>query len=421
MTRQLFLAILFFLITTLAAATAPRSTNLLYVDGVHGNDQNDCKSRQNSCKTIGRAMSVATPGSTILVNSATYAENLVLRFDLNISGAGAETTILEGRNHHAVVSIPGRKTRVSLAGLTIRNGTDFDGCGGGIGNDGILEASDLIITDNVSNGEIADNASGAGICNNGTVILERSTVSRNGTRGSYYASGSGILNNGMMTIEDSTIANNSSDATDTYGAGIYNGDTLLINRGTIAGNHTGVGAYTEGGGIDSTGNVTINNSTIVANGSEGGQGGGIATSYSGTLTISNSTISGNSAEWGSGGISSDTLVVIRNSIIAGNGTNCSGGIVSNGYNLSSDDTCPFAGPGDLNNTEPLLGPLRNNGGPTPTMAELPGSPTVDAGNPNGCTDDQGNLLKTDQRGAPRPGKHKNVHRCDMGAFEAQTD
>jgi hypothetical protein len=47
--------------------------------------------------------------------------------------------------------------------------------------------------------------------------------------------------------------------------------------------------------------------------------------------------------------------------------------------------------------------------------------TVDAGNPNGCTDGQGHLLTTDQRGRQRPGKYKHDKRCDMGAYERQTD
>jgi hypothetical protein len=95
-------------------------------------------------------------------------------------------------------------------------------------------------------------------------------------------------------------------------------------------------------------------------------------------------------------------------------------MTSNGYNLSSDGSCDFSGPGDLNNTDPKLGPLQNNGGPTQTQALLPGSPAIDAGNPSGCTDNKGNLLKTDQRGAPRPGK-EDTSGCDMGAYERQTD
>jgi len=96
-------------------------------------------------------------------------------------------------------------------------------------------------------------------------------------------------------------------------------------------------------------------------------------------------------------------------------------MTSNGYNLSSDNTCNFNGPGDLNNTDPKLGKLGNHGGPTQTIPEKLGSPTVDAGNPNGCMDSEGHLLKTDQRGYPRPGKNKHDQRCDMGAFELQYD
>src|SRR5262249_35875965 len=62
----------------------------------------------------------------------------------------------------------------------------------------------------------------------------------------------------------------------------------------------------------------------------------------------------------------------------------------------------ISAPGDLNNTDPQLGPLHNNGGATQTMAFPSGSRAIDAGNPNGCTDSLGNPLKTDQRGKPRP-------------------
>jgi hypothetical protein len=95
-------------------------------------------------------------------------------------------------------------------------------------------------------------------------------------------------------------------------------------------------------------------------------------------------------------------------------------MTSNGYNLSSDSSCNFNGPGDLNNTGPLLGPLQNNGGPTKTQALLSGSPAIDAGNPSGCTDGLGNMLTTDQRGMPRPDT-EDTGGCDMGAYERQND
>jgi hypothetical protein len=95
-------------------------------------------------------------------------------------------------------------------------------------------------------------------------------------------------------------------------------------------------------------------------------------------------------------------------------------MTSNGYNLSSDNTCNFNGPGDLNNTDPKLGQLGNYGGPTQTIPLLSGSPAIDAGNLNGCTDGHGRLLKTDQRGKPRPDKEDTAG-CDMGACERQKD
>ena len=103
-----------------------------------------------------------------------------------------------------------------------------------------------------------------------------------------------------------------------------------------------------------------------------------------------------------------------------NGANCAGAVTSNGYNLSSDATCKFTNTGDLNNTDPMLGLLQYNGGPTQTNALLSGSPAVDAGNPNGCTDGLGHLLKTDQRGKPRPDA-EDTGGCDMGAYERQSD
>jgi hypothetical protein len=92
-------------------------------------------------------------------------------------------------------------------------------------------------------------------------------------------------------------------------------------------------------------------------------------------------------------------------------------MTSDGYNLSCDNTCNFAGNGDLNNTDPNLGPVQNYGGPTQIQALLHGSPAIDAGNPSGCTDGNGHLLKP---GRPRPDKEDSGG-CDMGAYERQKD
>ena len=91
----------------------------------------------------------------------------------------------------------------------------------------------------------------------------------------------------------------------------------------------------------------------------------------------------------------------------------SGTSTSQGHNLDSGNTCGLAGPGDLVDMDPQLGPLQDNGGPTPTQALLPGSPAIDAGG------DDCPPPATDQRGFPRPedGNGDGMATCDIGAFE----
>jgi hypothetical protein len=200
------------------------------------------------------------------------------------------------------------------------------------------------------------------------------------------------------------------------GGGIFNDGTLAIINSTISGN-VALRPLPNGGGIFNNGTLRISNSTI--SGNSASRGGGIRNYNSGTLTINNSTLNGNHAAFG-GGIRNDGTVTLQNSIVANSfsGGNCSGTMTSNGYNLSSDNTCNFNGLGDLNNTDPKLGQLGNHGGPTQTIPLLSGSPAIDAGNPAGCTDGHGRLLKTDQRGRPRPDK-EDTGGCDMGAYEYQ--
>jgi hypothetical protein len=112
-------------------------------------------------------------------------------------------------------------------------------------------------------------------------------------------------------------------------------------------------------------------------------------------------------------------VEIGNTILnaGGSGVNISNGggtVISLGYNLSSDNGGGFlTGPGDQINTDPLLGPLQDNGGPTFTHELLPGSPAIDAGDPSFTPPPF-----FDQRG---PGFDRVVNgRVDKGSFEVQT-
>jgi len=313
----------------LASGPSAMSSTTWYVDGVNGNDNNDCLSAQTACQTIGHAISLAKSSDVITVAPATYMENLTIAKSLKVIGSDAKTTVIDGGGVNTVVTISGVRAHVTLSKLTIQHGFSNTQDGGG-----------------------------------------------------------GVLNYGTLTINNCTLSEN-------------------------------ISSY--GGGISTYGTLTINNSTLSGNSAT--YGGGVLNSGDSTLTINNSTLSGNSGglRGGGGGIYNYDKVTLQNSILSNNGTggNCGGHtMTSKGYNLSSDRTCHFYKPGDLNKTIPMLGPLQNNGGPTQTKALLARSPAIDAGNPNGCTDGKGHLLKTDQRGKPRP-DHEDM-RCDMGAFEQQT-
>jgi hypothetical protein len=372
----------------LALAPIAQASTTWYVDGVHGNNSNNCMSSLTACKTIGHAISLASSGDSIMVAGATYYEHLTIRFSLRIIGSGATTTIIDGRRVARVVTIPNASASVTLSRVTVRNG--LARTGGGIYNAGILTITTSIISGNQAQGNIEHFANGGGIYNTGTLAIRTSTVSGNSL---HFGEGGGIINStGTTTISNSTISGND--------------------------------GFLRGGGIKITfGTVTITNSTVARNTASSGHGGGIENLY-GAAVINNSTISANSSWHSAGGIENvGGTFTFQNSIVANNsGANCLNAATwtSKGYNMSSDGTCNFHSSGDRNNIDPKLGPLQNNGGPTQTQALLPGSPAIDAGNPSGCTDAKGHLLTTGQRGYPRPDR-EDTGGCDMGAYEKQSD
>src|SRR5262249_3383540 len=142
----------------------------------------------------------------------------------------------------------------------------------------------------------------------------------------------------------------------------------------------------EGGGIFNEGTVTMQNSTVSANTASGGgvglgAGGGINGDTSATTTL----ISGNNTFGGGGTF----------------GPDCIGAVTSGGYNLIGDTAfCSGLGASDMQNVNPFLGILKDNGGPTQTMGLLPGSPAIDAIplSLGACVVGQA----ADQRGVARP-------------------
>ena len=236
-----------------------------------------------------------------------------------------------------------------------------------------------------------------------TVTISDLTI-RNG-EGNF---GGGILNGGgaTLTISNSTLSGNIGG----FGGGIFNTGTLAIVNCTVSGN-----AASEGAGIYNGATSTITNSTLSGNAAPGAGGGCVNL---GTLQIANSTLSDNSSGLGGGVFNIGTLQIGNTILNTGdsgaNISNSGGTVTSLGYNLSSDDGGGFlTGPGDQINTDPMLGPLQDNGGPTFTHALLPASPAIDTGDPNFTPPPF-----FDQRG---PGFDRVVNgRIDIGSFEVQT-
>ena len=275
--------------------------------------------------------------------------------------------------------------------LTIRNSTvsgnytsdlPFGGYGGGIYNDGTAEITDCTVSGNFPS------TNGGGIYNTGTAQITDSTVRQNMTR----RGGGGIYNDGTLTITSSTLSNNMAvDRLLGYGGGLVNSGDLTIVNSTLSGNH----ADGSGGGIHNSGPLTIAHSTLSDNSSYPNglnSGGSIRNVGRGMLQIGNTILNAGSAD-----------PALRNSAK----------IVSHGYNLCSDNGGGFLrGRGDRINSNPMLGPLQNNGGPTFTHELLTGSPAINAGDPNFIPPPL-----YDQRGA---GYTRVVSgRIDIGSFEAQ--
>ena len=257
-----------------------------------------------------------------------------------------------------------------------------------------------------------------------------SALTITGGASATFSAGAHVDVSGSLTVtEVAVIGNNAEGAA----GGIGNRGQLTVVRSTVSGNtatSTGAGEA-GGGGIASTGTTVVENSTVTGNTSTAGTGvsfgGGIGTDSNSLTQINNSTISGNTAVSNGGTATGGNLGArsssfqLKGTIISGGaaatGANCGtltgGSFSSQGGNLEAPTIqCGLsAAAGDILTFDAGLGPLANNGGPTDTLALLPGSPATDTLTA-GCPPPD-----TDQRGVHRPiGKA-----CDVGAFEAFPD
>ncbi|MHB9067992.1 MAG: choice-of-anchor Q domain-containing protein [Pirellulaceae bacterium] len=245
--------------------------------------------------------------------------------------------------------------------------------------------------------------------------------------------GGGVHNEGTLTVVNSTISNNRA----TLGGGIYNhtNGTLTVVNSTIAQNV----ARSHGGGIDNHGASFVVNSTISGN-SAAYSGGGMLNWDGGTLLVTNSTIVSNTADadndggGGGGGIRtpSGSTTTLHNTIVAGNvrrsvdslADELNGSVdAASSYNLighaASSGGLVHGVKGNQVGVDPRLDPdgLQDNGGPTKTIALLPGSPAINAGQNELAVDSTGNSLAFDQRGS---GFSRIVRATvDIGSFEVQ--
>ncbi|MGD0391816.1 MAG: IPT/TIG domain-containing protein [Acidimicrobiales bacterium] len=384
--------------------TAGAASSKLFA-GAHASGAANCSSVANAC-TLTRALGDVAPGGTVELVTPGHEGTASSYYSSGSSGfsiatartsatspvaiepaPGVHTPILDGGGGHPVLNVGGAMHLV-ISGLVIQRGySEASSSGGGITND-----SRAVVA--VTNSTFSDNY---GPQDGGAV--------RNGS-------------GGTLTATNSTFADNSACLGGAIASGYGGSGTATITRSTFSGNR----AFCQGGAIANgnggSGALTVTGSTFFGNSApdaaaiENGDGG------SGRLTITGSTFSGNSAssdgatiDNGVGG-SKNPTVAAGADIFAGSCRQVSGTWTDLGENVASSTSCLKGGKGDVSTTRlpALLGPLADNGGPTETMALLPGNPA------SGLIPDPTSGLcpvVVDQTGRPSPAGAP----CNAGALQ----
>jgi len=344
------------------------------------------------------------------------------------AGTGIDTITFSGAAASGTVTLLSSLPDITDTDkLTIDGGTDItiDGVGGHILNvasSASLELTNLVIT-NAQNSTTDGGALSIGT--GATVIISNSTLSNNKAV-SKFGGAINIGSGSTVNISNSTFSGNSADVSGLGGLALgggaiqNRGGTVTITGSTFSGNSVKGDAGADGGAIHSdTGTLNITNSTFKGNlindANSGSSGGAIRTTNT-AVTITHTTLSTNdSGEAPSGAVSiiggSATLV---NNIIwgstnnngSGTGYDCATNISLTGDSgnlIGNNSSLPCGTP--LLTSNPGLGTLQNNGGPTSTMAITSGVALNAVACASGVT--------TDQRGVSRP-KGTN---CEIGAYE----
>ncbi|MBX7220780.1 MAG: right-handed parallel beta-helix repeat-containing protein [Blastocatellia bacterium] len=249
------------------------------------------------------------------------------------------------------------------------------------------------------------------LVNSGTAAVLRNLTVSNGNLSS--GTGGGFLVGGTLMLTNCTISNNSAPFGNGGGLNCNSSSMVTLTNCTISNNSASGGS---GGGLNcnSGSTATLTNCTVSNNSASSGTGGGLYCNSGSTVTLTNCTVSNNSASpGGGGGLNNIGTPTLNNTIVAQNTASNNSNIQGTVGGTSSFNLIGVGGTGGLTNgvngnqvgvAAPGLGTLGLNGGATPTVPLLAGSPAIDAGTATGAP-------ATDQRGFGRAGA------TDIGAFE----